>query len=586
MDKENLLEASYAGLLDEERRILSRVHAIASELDRYSPLAEQARDLLDHLDELFLLVVVGEVKSGKSSFINGLVGKVICPEGPIPVTDKVNILHYDSKEKERVIEDFIIERSYPLDILRNLSIVDTPGTNSIIRRHQEITEKFIPKADLILFVTCIDRPFTETEYKFLSFIAHQWRKKIVVILSKVDTRTEEEITIVKDYIAENAKAKLEIEPLIFPVSPKNFLIARQTDDTVLAESSGMLDVEKYIRETLSDAEKMKLKLASPVESALSVIEALEARIDERRGILDKDFDTLNNLDAQISQTCKELEERCFKCITEIYDLLRQFERRGLNFLEDKIRLSSINTIRDSEKFKAIFEKEVVSDLKTSIDDSMHTGVDWLMRENISLYEKSIKFLKDRVDTDRYKDKILGGDETSFDYNRERIFGAMQDGFKKQVTEFDFKGECNRVVDLAYKGLLSFIGVEIGAVGISVIAIMSNAFWFDVTGFLFAGLLALTGFLILPAKKRKAIKQFRLKVDDLITEFRKVLTSEFDREITNVQENIRSSYKPYMTFYKAETSKIEGYTGEITELHNGLTAIRTQIETLSSADREG
>jgi len=555
MDEENILKERHAALLEEERRILQGILDIALELDRNSEVASQTRDILEHLDELFLLVVVGEVKSGKSCFINALVGKRICPEGPIPVTDRINILQYGPNERERLVEEFIIERNFPLEILRNLSIVDTPGTNSIVRRHQEITERFIPRADLILFGTSIDRPFTATEHQFLTFISRQWRKKIVVILTKVDTRTEDEVVQVVDYIRENAKSRLDIEPLIFPVSARNDLLAKENGDDALRKTSGMPEIEEYIKERLSDVDKLKLKLASPVESSISILEKLEEELSSRSEVLERDFETLNQLDSQLSQVCKELEERCFKCITEIYDLLREFERRGLNFLEQKITLGSFNTIRDAERFKTLFDKEVVADLKDRVDDAMHSGVDWLIRENISLYEKSLKFLNERVDTQRYKDKVIGGEQSTFDYNRERIIGAMKDGFQAQVREFDIQGECNRVVDSAYRGLLSFLGVELGAVGLGVVAAtVFSTIWLDVTGFLFAGAVAVYGFFILPSKKRQAAKEFSVKVDSLIAEFKKTLIHEFDREINVVLENIRSSYKPYITFYKAERTQ--------------------------------
>lgn len=48
-------------------------------------------------------------------------------------------------------------------VLRQLNVVDTPGTNVILERQQKITEEFVPRADLVLFVISADRPFTESE---------------------------------------------------------------------------------------------------------------------------------------------------------------------------------------------------------------------------------------------------------------------------------------------------------------------------------------------------------------------------------------------------------------------------------------
>src|SRR6478736_36667 len=67
----------------------------------------------------------------------------------------------------------------------DINIVDTPGTNAVIREHEQVTSEFVPRADLVLFVTSADRPFTETERAFLEQI-RDWGKKVVVVINKVD----------------------------------------------------------------------------------------------------------------------------------------------------------------------------------------------------------------------------------------------------------------------------------------------------------------------------------------------------------------------------------------------------------------
>lgn len=45
-------------------------------------------------------------------------------------------------------------------------IVDTPGTNVILQRQQRLTEEFVPRADILLFVLSADRPLSESEVWF------------------------------------------------------------------------------------------------------------------------------------------------------------------------------------------------------------------------------------------------------------------------------------------------------------------------------------------------------------------------------------------------------------------------------------
>lgn len=66
-----------------------------------------------------------------------------------------------------------------------------------MKGHQQITEHFVPRSDLVIFLTSSDRPFSESEKAFLqvrfplSFIAYlqlisQWKKKIVCVVTKID----------------------------------------------------------------------------------------------------------------------------------------------------------------------------------------------------------------------------------------------------------------------------------------------------------------------------------------------------------------------------------------------------------------
>src|SRR3954454_4258261 len=90
-----------------------------------------------------------------------------------------------------MIRSGLLERTFPAPFLDEITLVDTPGTNAIIREHEALTQKFVPRSDLVLFVTSADRPFTESERSFMADI-REWGKKTTVIINKLDLMKSDE----------------------------------------------------------------------------------------------------------------------------------------------------------------------------------------------------------------------------------------------------------------------------------------------------------------------------------------------------------------------------------------------------------
>ncbi len=82
------------------------------------------------------------------------------------------------------MQDGVFVRQLPADILKEINIVDTPGTNVVLERQQRLTEEYVPRADLVIFVMSADRPFAESEVNFLRYI-RKWGKKIIFVVNKV-----------------------------------------------------------------------------------------------------------------------------------------------------------------------------------------------------------------------------------------------------------------------------------------------------------------------------------------------------------------------------------------------------------------
>ena len=121
--------------------------------------------------------------------------------------------------------------------LRDIHLVDTPGTTAITREHEALTQRFVPRADLILFVTSADRPFTESEHLFMERI-REWGKKVVIVINKADIlQTPEDLDRIQTYVRDSVQTLLHFAPKLFPVSAKVALEAKVAgDDELLATS--------------------------------------------------------------------------------------------------------------------------------------------------------------------------------------------------------------------------------------------------------------------------------------------------------------------------------------------------------------
>jgi len=293
----HILSEKQEVLLAEERQVLYDLRVALTEFGASAEDNDTLDKSISQLDELFLLVVVGEFNAGKSAFINALLGELLLQEGVTPTTAQINILRFGETQERIVQSENQHVLTMPIDWLNEISIVDTPGTNAIIRSHEELTSQFVPRSDLVLFITSADRPFTESERSFIESI-RDWGKKVVIAINKVDIlQSEDEISQIKSYVEDNARDLLGITPEIFPVSARLALRSKQGEPELLA-SSNFAPLEKYIRETLDETSRIKLKFTNPLGVGLFLTDKYLEIIRSRLSLLEQDIQMLTDVECR------------------------------------------------------------------------------------------------------------------------------------------------------------------------------------------------------------------------------------------------------------------------------------------------
>ncbi|HUP45214.1 MAG TPA: dynamin family protein [Thermoanaerobaculia bacterium] len=522
-------------------------------------------ELLATLEDLFTIVIVGEFNAGKSSLINALFGVKLRTEGPIPVDDRISVLRYGEEPSQRPISDYVLEQFYPVDFLRNITLVDTPGTNSIVQRHQEITEDYIPRADLVLFVTSIDRPLSESERRFLEYI-REWGKKVVFVLNKIDTKSVEEVDQVLDYIRANTKEIFGFEPTIFPVSAKT--------------RSRFEALEDYIFKVLSEKERVRIKLQAPLDTIATLTRKQLTMVESRRELLATDMERIASIVDQLERARADLQGNFRQFVIRIDNLMMDLERRGVDFLDRYVRIQHIMLLRDSLRFREEFDRQVFQGFKGNIDTTIQESVDWLVKENMKLWNSTVDAFRLGAQKDAQDEEIVGRVGREFAYNREEIYARMRTQAEQRLGEYDVNVESRRIIDNAMRAVMHSFGLGAGALGLGYLittAVSSTAI--DVTGLTAATMLLVTSFLILPYKRSKAKTEFQHRIQELRNHLRESLERESTTEIDRMLRSITGAFDPYRRFYEAESEKIERFAEKLAVVDREAREIHAAVGSL-------
>jgi hypothetical protein len=93
------------------------------------------------------------------------------------------------------------------------------------------------------------------------------------------------------------------------------------------------------------------------------------------------------------------------------------------------------------------------------------------------------------------------------------------------------------------------------------------------------------FFILPYKRKRAIEEFKNKVEKLRAEMRTVFESKSADEIDRAAENVRGSLEPYTRFVKTERAKVEERSLTLQGLVERVQTLKREIESAVSENKE-
>lgn len=533
----------------------------------HAALVESIRQL----DELFLLVIAGEFNSGKSAFINALLGQKLQPEGVTPTTDQIYLLRYGETQQRVPGENGVWIQTAPVELLSKLTVVDTPGTNAIVREHEALTSEFIPRSDLVLFVTSADRPFTESERAFLEQIRN-WGKKIVLVINKIDILgSEADVDQVIAFVTNSARSLIGDVAAVFPVSARLAQAAKNGRPDKWTPSR-FEPLETYIRETLDDAGRFRLKLLNPLGVGARLTREQLADLNADLSTLTEDSKLLDDIRGQTVYYDEDMQRNFKARIAEIDGLLLGMEKRGLTFFDDRLRLGRIPDLLRSKQLEQDFQQEVVADTPRQIEDRVNELVDWMVQQDLRQWTAVADHLGRKRDV--HQGRIVGDAprEGTLAYDRQRLIDSIGRATREAVNSYD---ETREAAELAASARQAVVNAGLAGVGASlgvVIAIVAHTAFLDFTGIIAGIAAAALGLLVLPARKRKAKSEFSEKLTDLRERLVTNLEQQFDREMRRSTQRIEDTIAPFDRFVRSERDRLtkrqtslQSLSGEISDL---------------------
>src|SRR5438105_3322219 len=533
---------------DSSARILSpelkqQFDTLRSLLQRALWVAERCADVeatqilrsrLTNLQAAALLVVVGEVKAGKSSFINALLREDVCEVAPGPCTVRIQELLYGAERKVETLGDSWQRVWLPKEALREITMVDTPGTNSIVKDHQTITENYIPQSDLVVFVFSAVNPHTKSAWELLTLISKQWHRKVVFVLQQADRASHRELTTNLEHVKQYARDRQVENPIVFTLSAKR--------EIEVMPESGFSEFRSYLQNTIACGEAWRMKVEGSYQTIRSVMTRLLAHLRAEKTAVDGERafyqDLLCKVDGREAKA-NGLKLLIVDKLAATYDsLARQSEdefakglrvgklfRRAIPFLRDK------NTEAWLRDLKEDFEKSARREMET---EAVQVSKD-LFNEMRTMMDELTQTIARRQE--RMRASVLlpqAGDQLGM---LEQLRSRLE---HIRVDENILRGKEAETADVRK---LALAGSLLAAVGV-ILAALSPILWLDITGGIFLG----TGILLVAVgllwRRSSVLRDFKQRLGDSQQEFRERLDSEFgdtfDRLFYEVRQALTES----------------------------------------------
>lgn len=569
-------------LIDQKAALYrEKLHGVANTLvkltDRvnHEELHSLMIDVRDKIHDPFMFVIVGEVKVGKSSFINALLEteEDICAVAPHPMTDMIQEIVYGEEKKEEKISRYLKRVTHPSDILQQIAIVDTPGTNTIVEHHQEITERFIPVSDLIVFVFEAKNPYRQSAWDFFDFVKKDWHKKVIFVLQQKDLLPDEDLEINKNGLIDFARKKGIEEPRVFTVSA---LLEQKEGD----HDSGFEELRTYISSNITGGKAPILKLLSHITTCRQVNRRLRDGLEDRQRQYESDLSFRDEISSTLDKHERISRNQVNVLIENLissYDNLTSETRSelsaGLGFFS--VLKKSMASIFDKEQAVKPWLENLAENMEIRLNNNMRTKLQSGVRDISDSIQQMAQIVGLKI---QQSETILKGDHDVFSNIAERranVLAELQDAFSDFLKDSEnfYPKDMLASGDRMAPNVATGTGIAIlGAI----IAAITHGMVLDITGGVLTAIGLIFAGVSLGFNKRKILRRYddeikrgRIKLEDEVTE-------KLNHYIGWIKSRIDENFHNFDAHLEREENEIAELNQEHDEIESGLNAFEEEI----------
>ncbi len=384
-----MLDGPITALREREIKLINN---IAESLIQFDTQAEDERQRLhdvaqDLRDMFFIVSVIGEFNAGKSTFINALIGEKLLPMGIKPTTEYIELIRYsDQPNRKPVVRaDGLREWSHPNIGTDGVAIVDTPGTGSIFQKHERTAKDFLHRSDLVIFLISAKRAFGESERLYLE-LAKDYGKKIILIINQIDLLTPAEQTEVRKFVEERVEEFLNITPLIFMTSGKQFFEDTEADN--ISDQSGVLAIRAHLRGVYQEAPPAKQKLLTQLSTAERITQTVYERVKQKLDTVSLDTERIKDIESELEQQSLGLDKQMAEAKAEIVTTLENVRKRGLAFIGEHLSIRKLRTSSNKDDLQTQFQDVVIGHSLKNINKATNDYINAVVDQS-RMYWRSV-----------------------------------------------------------------------------------------------------------------------------------------------------------------------------------------------------